>query len=78
MVMMQLKHLAAIEETMKNEGLGRIMTLNIQGIAASSGIAIAKAFRLENPEFNIEKKSITNEAAEIARLKLRLRKQKLN
>ena len=37
------------------------MTLNIQGIAASSGIAIAKAFRLENPEFNIEKKSITNE-----------------
>ena len=31
------------------------MTLNIQGIAASSGIAIAKAFRLENPEFNIEK-----------------------
>ena len=34
------------------------MTLNIQGIAASSGIAIAKAFRLENPEFNIEKKSL--------------------
>ena len=48
------------------------MTLNIH--RASSGIAIAKAFRLENPEFNIEKKSITNEVAEIARL-TRLRKQ---
>lgn len=34
------------------------MTLNIQGIAASSGIAIAKAFRLENPEFNIEKNQL--------------------
>lgn len=54
----------------------RIMTLNIQGIAASSGIAIAKAFRLENPEFNIEKKSITNEAAEIARLEAALEKAK--
>ena len=52
------------------------MTLNIQGIAASSGIAIAKAFRLENPEFNIEKKSITNEAAEIARLEAALEKAK--
>ena len=52
------------------------MTLNIQGIAASSGIAIAKAFRLENPEFNIEKKSITNEAAEIARLDAALEKAK--
>ncbi|QWG46403.1 phosphoenolpyruvate--protein phosphotransferase [Bacillus mycoides] len=52
------------------------MTLNIQGIAASSGIAIAKAFRLENPEFNIEKKSITDEAAEIARLDAALEKAK--
>ena len=54
------------------------MTLNIQGIGASSGIAIAKAFRLENPEFNIEKKSITNEVAEIARLDAALEKAKLN
>lgn len=44
------------------------MSLHIKGIAASSGIAIAKAYRLENPELNIEKKSITDAAAEIARL----------
>jgi phosphotransferase system enzyme I (PtsI) len=29
------------------------MTKEIQGIAASSGIAIAKAFRLENSELKI-------------------------
>lgn len=44
------------------------MSLHISGIAASSGIAIAKAFRLENPELNIVKKSITNIEDEIARL----------
>ncbi len=32
----------------------------IKGIAASSGIAIAKAFKLENPDFTIERKTITN------------------
>ena len=52
------------------------MTLNIKGIAASSGIAIAKAFRLENPEFNIEKKTISDEAAEIVRLEAALEKSK--
>lgn len=42
--------------------------LNIKGIAASSGIAIAKAFRLENPELKVEKKIITDSQAEITRL----------
>ncbi|GGE69524.1 phosphotransferase system enzyme I (PtsI) [Priestia taiwanensis] len=41
---------------------------NIKGIAASSGIAIAKAYRLENPELVIEKKAVSDAAAEIARL----------
>ena len=68
--------LAAIRRNYEKRRIRRIMTLNIQGIAASSGIAIAKAFRLENPEFNIEKKSITNEAAEIARLDAALEKAK--
>ncbi|WP_088067864.1 phosphoenolpyruvate--protein phosphotransferase [Gottfriedia luciferensis] len=44
------------------------MSLHIKGIAASSGIAIAKAFRLENPELNIVKKQISDVDAEIARL----------
>ncbi|WP_338751825.1 phosphoenolpyruvate--protein phosphotransferase [Bacillus sp. FJAT-52991] len=39
----------------------------IAGIAASSGIAIAKAFRLESPELNVNKTVITDPAAEIAR-----------
>jgi phosphotransferase system enzyme I (PtsI) len=52
------------------------MTLNIKGIAASSGIAIAKAFRLENPDLTIEKKSITDTSAEIARLDAALAKSK--
>jgi phosphoenolpyruvate-protein phosphotransferase (PTS system enzyme I) len=41
---------------------------NIKGIAASSGIAIAKAYRLENPELVIEKKAVSDTAAELARL----------
>ncbi len=53
--------LADYRRNYEKRRIRRIMTLNIQGIVASSGIAIAKAFRLENPEFNIEKKSITNE-----------------
>ncbi|PEJ56216.1 MULTISPECIES: phosphoenolpyruvate--protein phosphotransferase [unclassified Bacillus (in: firmicutes)] len=44
------------------------MSLHIKGIAASSGIAIAKAFRLENPELNIVKKQISDVDAEIAKL----------
>ncbi|MDN4618809.1 phosphoenolpyruvate--protein phosphotransferase [Paenibacillus sp. PsM32] len=41
---------------------------NILGIAASSGIAIAKAFRLEHPEYEITKRSISDTDAELAKL----------
>lgn len=41
---------------------------NILGIAASSGIAIAKAFRLEHPEYEIIKRSISDTDAELAKL----------
>ncbi|MBE2976062.1 phosphoenolpyruvate--protein phosphotransferase [Priestia megaterium] len=52
------------------------MTKEIHGIAASSGIAIAKAFRLENPELTVEKKSVTEVEAEVARLEAALEKSK--
>ncbi|WP_404454157.1 phosphoenolpyruvate--protein phosphotransferase [Virgibacillus necropolis] len=40
----------------------------IQGIAASSGIAIAKAYQLVTPDLTFEKKTIDNPNDEIARL----------
>ncbi|RBW68559.1 phosphoenolpyruvate--protein phosphotransferase [Bacillus taeanensis] len=43
------------------------MTKDILGIAASSGIAIAKAFRLENSELTVEKTAVTNIDQEVAR-----------
>ncbi|MGQ3381023.1 phosphoenolpyruvate--protein phosphotransferase [Priestia endophytica] len=43
------------------------MTKTIQGIAASEGIAIAKAFRLENPELTVEKQSIADFEQELLR-----------
>src|SRR4051812_21687832 len=46
---------------------GEVFTKNISGIAASSGIAIAKAFRLENPELKIDKKTVTNVEQEVSR-----------
>lgn len=52
------------------------ITKIITGIAASEGIAIAKAFRLENPELIIEKKSVTDVVQEVARLKAALEKSK--
>ncbi|RAS78393.1 phosphoenolpyruvate--protein phosphotransferase [Priestia endophytica] len=52
------------------------MTKIITGIAASEGIAIAKAFRLENPELIIEKKSVTDVVQEVARLEAALEKSK--
>ncbi|TYR79846.1 phosphoenolpyruvate--protein phosphotransferase [Priestia megaterium] len=52
------------------------MTKEIQGIAASSGIAIAKAFRLENPELTVEKKSVTDVEQEAARLEAALTQSK--
>ncbi len=39
----------------------------ISGIAASNGIAIAKAFRLENPELTVDKKNVADTQAEIQR-----------
>ncbi|PUB13862.1 phosphoenolpyruvate--protein phosphotransferase [Paenisporosarcina sp. OV554] len=39
----------------------------LSGIAASNGIAIAKAFRLENPELIVEKAAISNTDAELTR-----------
>ncbi|QTN00280.1 phosphoenolpyruvate--protein phosphotransferase [Sediminibacillus dalangtanensis] len=41
---------------------------SIKGIAASSGIAIAKAYKLEVPELTFDKKNIENPEAEIERL----------
>ncbi|BDG34943.1 phosphoenolpyruvate--protein phosphotransferase [Saccharococcus caldoxylosilyticus] len=43
------------------------MTKTIQGIAASSGIAIAKAYRLETPNLVVEKKEIVDPQTEVAR-----------
>ncbi|EQB37399.1 MULTISPECIES: phosphoenolpyruvate--protein phosphotransferase [Virgibacillus] len=52
---------------------------NVQGIAASSGIAIAKAYQLETPDLSFEKVSIDNPNEEIERLNkaLEISKQEL-
>jgi phosphoenolpyruvate-protein phosphotransferase (PTS system enzyme I) len=52
------------------------MSEKISGIAASAGIAIAKAFVLQNPELTIEKKSIEDSAQEIERFQAALEKSK--
>ncbi len=49
---------------------------NILGIAASSGIAIAKAFRLEHPEYEISKRSVSDADAELAKLQVALETSK--
>lgn len=51
-------------------------TKGILGIAASSGIAIAKAFRLENPELKIDRKTIQDIELEIERFEKALTKSK--
>ncbi|MGX1981631.1 phosphoenolpyruvate--protein phosphotransferase [Thermolongibacillus altinsuensis] len=48
----------------------------IQGIAASSGIAIAKAYRLEHPDLTVEKKTIAEPAEEVARFEAAIAKAK--
>ncbi|AKO91517.1 phosphoenolpyruvate--protein phosphotransferase [Priestia filamentosa] len=55
------------------------MAKEITGIAASSGIAIAKAFRLEEPELNVEQKKISNVEEETARFEkaLQISKEEL-
>ncbi|MCM3441740.1 phosphoenolpyruvate--protein phosphotransferase [Metabacillus halosaccharovorans] len=43
------------------------MSTNLKGIGASAGIAIAKAYRLEEPELKIEQKTVTDKDAEKSR-----------
>jgi phosphotransferase system enzyme I (PtsI) len=50
------------------------MNNTLSGIAASNGIAIAKAFRLENPELNVEKTTVTDTVQETARFDAALAK----
>lgn len=42
--------------------------LKIDGIAASAGVAIAKAFKLEHPDYTIHRRDASDSAAELARL----------
>lgn len=42
--------------------------LKIEGIAASAGVAIAKAFKLEHPDYTIHRRDASDSAAELARL----------
>lgn len=44
------------------------MTVQIKGIAASQGIAIAKAFRLVHPDLTVNKITITDSKSELVRL----------
>ncbi|MCG3083690.1 phosphoenolpyruvate--protein phosphotransferase [Anoxybacillus kestanbolensis] len=48
----------------------------LQGIAASNGIAIAKAYRLEHPDLTVEKQTIENPAEQISRFQQALAKAK--
>ncbi|AKU27525.1 Phosphoenolpyruvate-protein phosphotransferase [Geobacillus stearothermophilus] len=48
----------------------------IHGIAASSGIAIAKAYRLETPHLAAEKRTVADVEAEVARLEAAVAKAK--
>ncbi|MFJ7639307.1 phosphoenolpyruvate--protein phosphotransferase [Peribacillus sp. NPDC097224] len=50
------------------------MSTLISGIAASSGIAIAKAYRLIEPELSVEKRSIEDVEAEVIRFKEAIQK----
>ncbi|AMV10263.1 phosphoenolpyruvate--protein phosphotransferase [Geobacillus thermoleovorans] len=52
------------------------MEKTIHGIAASSGIAIAKAYRLETPHLAAEKRTVADVEAEIARLEAAFAKAK--
>ncbi|BBW96906.1 phosphoenolpyruvate--protein phosphotransferase [Geobacillus icigianus] len=52
------------------------MEKTIHGIAASSGIAIAKAYRLETPHLAAEKRTIADVDAEVARLEAAVVKAK--
>ncbi|WP_160720320.1 phosphoenolpyruvate--protein phosphotransferase [Bacillus sp. USDA818B3_A] len=48
----------------------------LQGIAASNGIAIAKAYRLVEPDLSFEKKSVEDTTAEVERFRQAMEKSK--
>ncbi|CEG22843.1 Phosphoenolpyruvate-protein phosphotransferase [Planococcus massiliensis] len=50
------------------------MITSLSGIAASNGIAFAKAFRLENPKLDVEKTTVEDTEKEISRLDAALAK----
>ena len=50
------------------------MTTMLNGIAASNGIVIAKAYRLIEPDLTVSKKSIADEKAELERLESAVKK----
>ena len=52
------------------------MITKISGIAASNGIAFAKAFRLEDPEMVVEKSKVSDSDAELTRFQLALNRAK--
>lgn len=60
---------------MQNNG-NAIREKTIHGIAASSGIAIAKAYRLETPDLAAEKRAVADVEAEVARLEAAVAKAK--
>ncbi|MVP01399.1 phosphoenolpyruvate--protein phosphotransferase [Paenibacillus lutrae] len=49
---------------------------NIRGIAASAGIAIARAFRLEHPDLTVARKQIQDAEAEVAKFESALEKSR--
>lgn len=50
------------------------MTRTLSGIAASNGIALAKAFRLETPDLTVEKKAVEDADQEVLRFESALAK----
>lgn len=50
--------------------------IKIEGIAASAGVAIAPAFKLEHPDYTVHERTVTDTAAEIAKLDAALEKSK--
>ncbi len=52
------------------------MSTNLKGIGASAGIAIAKAYRLEEPELKIEQKTVADREAEKGRFDKAISKSK--
>ena len=46
----------------------------LKGIAASDGIAFAKAYRLLEPDLTVEKRTVSDTAAEVNRFRTALKK----